>query len=225
MTKKGLLWYLVSEAFLLCLIQAGKCLGWNVLVVQVLMYAAILINTILAAHRFFRPGTDRKGAPDVYVAYALCMTAAADFFLTLIGTDGSYLPGIILFCVVQMIYALYLRHTLKLLLVRVALFAVCLLLFRQAGILDVTSAMGLLDISLLLVNAILSWTRKGARPPLLFRIGIVLFLCCDLSIALRSFTGGGLHDLIDFFVWIFYIPSQVAITLSYLNGDRQEAQG
>ena len=72
---------------------------------------------------------------------------------------------------------------------------------------------------------ILSWTPTGAKTPLLFRIGITLFLCCDLLIALRGFTTRGTHDTIDLFVWIFYIPSQVAITLSYLSGGQREAQG
>ena len=50
--------------------------------------------------------------------------------------------------------------------------------------------------------------------------GITLFLCCDLFIALRTLTKGGIHDMVDFFVWIFYIPSQVAITLWYLNRNK-----
>ena len=216
MIKKGLLSYLVPEMLLLCLIEIGKCLGWSVMAVQILMYTAILINTIIVASRYVRLGPDRTKKPDQYLAFALLATAAADIFLTLIGTDAVYLPGVILFCLVQVIYALYLRSGMKLLLIRIALFAVCLLVLKKAGILNLANAMGVLDLSLLLVNMVISWTSANANTPLLFRIGITLFLCCDLFIALRSFTSGGLHDVIDFFVWIFYIPSQAAITLAYL---------
>lgn len=209
--------YLVVEAILLCLIQIGKCMSWSVLAVRILMYAAILINTILVVYRFIRLGTDRTKSSEKYIAYALFATAAADFFMTLLGNNVAFLPGVILFCVVQIIYALYLRFTIKRLLVRIALFVVCLILVKVAGLLDLNNAFGVLNLSLLLVNVIIAWTPASKYTPLLFRIGITLFLCCDLAITFRTLTTGGLHNMIDFLVWIFYIPSQVAITLSYLN--------
>lgn len=104
----------------------------------------------------------------------------------------------------------------KLLLLRIALFAVCLMFLNRAGMLTPVNAVGILDLNLLLINTIIAWTAASAKTPLLFRIGITLFLCCDLSVALVNLTAGSVRNVSDFLIWIFYIPSQAAITLSYL---------
>ena len=57
MSQKGLHLYLISQALLLGLIEAGKCIGCNGRTLQVLMYTAIVINTIMAAHRFCQSGS------------------------------------------------------------------------------------------------------------------------------------------------------------------------
>lgn len=217
MSQKGLHLYLISQALLLGLIETGKCIGCNGRTLQVLMYTAIVINTIMAVHRFCQSGADRAKHSDKYVACALFATAAADYFLTLIGNHAAFLPGVILFCCVQILYALYLGSTMKLLLLRIALFAVCLMLLSRAGMLTPVNAMGILDLNLLLINTIIAWTAASAKAPLLFRIGITLFLCCDISVALANLTTGSVRDVSDFLIWIFYIPSQAAITLSYLK--------
>ncbi|MBR2834211.1 MAG: hypothetical protein IKE43_00650 [Coriobacteriales bacterium] len=217
MSTRGLIFYLVLEALLLCLIETGIYMSWNGQIVNTLMYAAILINTIVVAYRFFRLRADQRSAHDKFIAYAIFVTAVADIFLTLIGSADTFLPGVILFCMVQIIYAIYLYPTAKSLLIRVALFAICLLLLKIFEMLSLSNAFGLLDISLLLVNVIIAWTLTRVKIPLLFRIGITLFLCCDLSIALRIFTTGEAFGIIGLLVWLFYIPSQVLITLSYLS--------
>lgn len=220
MSKKGLFFYLITQALLLCLIEAGKCIGWNGRLLQILMYTAILINTILAAYHFYRSGPGRTNSSDKLVAFALFTTAAADFFLTLIGNNAVFLPGVILFCSVQIMYALYLGSDMKLLMLRIVLFAVSLIFLMRAGMLTTVNAMGILDLSLLLINTIIAWTAAGTKTSILFRIGITLFLCCDLSVALVILTTGGMREVSDFLVWLFYIPSQAAIMLSYLNSSK-----
>lgn len=132
MSKKGLYGYLVSEGLLLCLIEVGKVCGWSVQAVRILMYTAILINTIIVGYCFCHAGTNRTKSSDRLVAYAIFTTAAADFFMTLIGVERGFLPGIILFCFVQIIYALYLRLTIKVLLIRIAFFASGLMALNMA---------------------------------------------------------------------------------------------
>ena len=80
MSKKALIVYQFLETFLLCLVEIGECAGWSDHAVQILMYTAILINTAAAAHRFYKAGINRKKDPDSLVAYALFVTASADFF-------------------------------------------------------------------------------------------------------------------------------------------------
>ena len=119
---------------------------------------------------------------------------------------------------------MYLRSSLRLLLIRLALFGAGLLVLNMAGMLDLANAMGVLDITLLLVNMIFAWMPASAKTSLLFKIGITLFLLCDVAITIRSLTSGKFKYMVDLFVWIFYIPSQIAITLSYLNSNRQYVQ-
>lgn len=109
-------------------------------------------------------------------------------------------------------------------LIRTALFAVCLIILMIAGMLNLTNALGVLDITLVLVNVIIAWTSARERTPLLFRIGLTLFLCGDLAIMIRTLTTGTLHDGIDLLEWVLYLPSQVLITLSYIKRDQRTAK-
>ncbi|MEE1209373.1 MAG: hypothetical protein U0K60_04975 [Parafannyhessea umbonata] len=209
--------YLALEALLLCLVEIGEYADWDQQVVQITMYTAILINAAVVARRFFKTGASGKAVSNDLVAYALFATAAADFFMTLIGAAAAFLPGVILFCVVQTIYALYFDPHMRWLPVRIALFAIGLLLVGAAGLMSLHNAFGLLDLSLLLVNVVLAWVPERDRTSWLFRVGIALFLCCDCSVALRGLTTGSVHDVINALVWVFYIPSQVSLTLSYIG--------
>lgn len=215
--KTALIVYLFIEAALLSLVETGKCAAWSDLTIQMFMYTAILLNAVITAFHFFNSGAYRKKDHRNLVAYAIFATAAADFFMTLIGTPAAFLPGVILFCLVQGIYALYLSPFVKWFLIRAGVFAVSVLGLKAAGMMDLKNVLGLLDISLLLINTGLAWTLARKKTSRLFKTGITLFLCCDCSIALRTLTSGSTHDIIDFLVWIFYVPSQAAICLSYIQ--------
>ena len=215
MSKRACILYLIPEAILLFFIEIGKFLGWSTLPIRILMYIAIVINTIVTAYYFYH--YRKKNHSENLIAYAIFTTAVADFFMTLIGNDTGFIPGIIVFCIVQVIYALYLCPAVKWLLIRAAFLAACLVGLKVVGMLNLKNALGIADLSLLLVNAIIAWTKARSKTSLLFRIGITLFLFCDLSITIRTLTSAGVQDIVDYLVWIFYIPSQVAITLSYTS--------
>ena len=216
MSKKGLIFYIVIEALLLCLIEICKIAGWDYTAELIIMYAAILLCTILAAYHFYRLGPERKSDGKKLIGYALFTTCAADLFMSLL---EIFIPGVIFFCLVQIIYALYLRPTAKSLTVRAVLLAVSLTALYITGKLDLTNALGVLDLTLILVNVIIAWTPSRAGTPLLFRIGMILFLCGDFAIAFRDLTQGDISFIIDLSVWAFYIPSQVLIMLAYLGCD------
>lgn len=216
-SKRGLTVYLLIEALLLCLVETGECAGWSTMTVQVLMYTAILINTAVVAYHFYTSGAYKKKESENLIAYALFTTAVADFFMTLIGAPVGFLPGVLLFCLVQVVYALYLSPYVEWFLIRAVFFAASVLCLKVAGMMSLENVFGLLDVSLLLINAVLAWTLARERTSWLFRMGITLFLCCDVSIVLRTLTTGSVHDMINYLVWVFYIPSQVALSLSYIK--------
>ena len=180
----------------------------------IVMYAAIAVNTVVAIYYYCRHG--RRQRADL-IAYALFVTAAADVFLTLIGTDALLLPGFALFCVVEIIYAVYLKSGWPSVIARAALYAVLLLAVGHMGMLTLPYAVGLFNIVLILVNVIQAWRSKKHCAPMHFRIGITLFLCCDMSILVRTLATGTLHDIIAWLVWIFYVPAQVLIVLAYVK--------
>ena len=89
-----------------------------------------------------------------------------------------------------------------------------------AGKLTFPNAVGLINISLILRNAVQAWTGKDAYVSMLFKVGITLFFLCDASIAVRTPSVGTVHDVVAFLVWSFYVPAQTLIMLSYVRSVR-----
>jgi len=103
----------------------------------------------------------------------------------------------------------------------VSSFATAFAAFRL-GVLNAVAAVGILDISLLLINVLTVWTTARKKIPVLFGIGSTLFLCCDVLICARVSTFGMLHEAAAFYCqWVtdmihfFYLRTNVH---SYQNG-------
>ncbi|MDO5292129.1 MAG: lysoplasmalogenase family protein [bacterium] len=67
------------------------------------------------------------------------------------------------------------------------------------------------------------WYSLSHGGNLLFRIGLVLFLLCDLNVGLFNLTqyvsvsatlGQFLYSCSSVLIWVFYLPSQVCLSLS-----------
>ena len=62
--------------------------------------------------------------------------------------------------------------------------------------------------------------HRVPKRNILFFIGLILFLCCDLCVGLFNFSEVGitlpaaLEKVIAPAMWLFYLPSQVLITIS-----------
>lgn len=162
----------------------------------------------------------------IMVAAALLFTVVADTFLLLL--DSHYLFGVLAFCVVQALYFVrmirlerYRRPWISAI-VRVSVWLVVLAILRLTGMLD-----GLLCVTAfyfinLAVNAVESFRlcRKN-RGMLLFAVGLLLFVCCDVCVGFNNLSQylpvDSLQWLCDFAavgMWAFYLPSQVLITFS-----------
>ena len=207
--------YLLAE--LVLLIAAKFCEHLSLNCEGAVKYAAVVCNAAFAFYYFLKYGRGRAGIHENLIAYGIFLTVIADFFLTLISRESFYVPGIVAFCAVQLLYMLYLKPNRNLIVLMTVLYAASLLAIYKAGLLETASALGALDLVLILGNTISAWFSNKSNPSLLFKLGITLFLGCDMSIFLSLALSGGPGRAFAWMVWVFYAPSQVFITLSYMR--------
>lgn len=147
---------------------------------------------------------------------ALFFTVISDLFI--IELD-KYELGVTTFCVAQLIY--FVRHTKKpkyliycpLILIPAAL--VCL--FWTQSYLIFISVVYAQCLLLSVVSAIIAFVKKRFLFPnnYFVLVGMVLFLLCDINVALfnLSITDGSI-------IWFFYAPSQVLLAISARRFER-----
>ena len=156
------------------------------------------------------------------VAAALALTAAADLFLLVL--NCCYAVGIAFFCAVQLLYA---RRIFQIdrrafsLWPRLMLSAAALFFLAVAGLLDPLAFLVCLYFPQLLCSALQSLRLPPSRTHRLFSAGLWLFVACDLCVGLYNSTlyfpsplFSHLASLVQIGMWLFYLPSQVCITLS-----------
>lgn len=210
-------WYLALEAGILLAVQLCKVRGVSGWPLNLLMYGNILINTAVVLHwaRRYREGLAYCHAR--FIAYGLLVTTIADALLTLLSAEWVQLPGVALFCVVQGLYAAYLGMSRQAMLVRLAVFAGVLLVLALGGGLELLTMAAALDIVLLLCNVVQAWSQASTRTSRSFCLGLTLFLYCDVCVGLNALSLGSLSAAAWLLVWLFYAPSQVLITLTFLR--------
>ena len=214
---------IIGIAFLILIktvqiMHAGRTINWC-------MYAAIAVNTAMALYYYLRFGRNLRDRHVNLIAFGLFATFVADFFATLIGRRMSmtaYLCGAACFCIVELIYAAYLRGGRGAVIMRAVMVAAGLIVLGAMGALKPDRILGVTNEMLILANVIDAWTARRFTPPMLFRIGITLFFACDTSIIIRSLASGSIRTAAAFSVWVFYIPAQLLITLAYMFSCRKE---
>lgn len=154
---------------------------------------------------------------DRLVPLALALTAGADWFLLV--RNEHYVVGIALFLCVQTVYLLRLRragaasgYSLRAGLALGAGLAVYTL-----GMASPVNLLAALYFSQLVSNTLLCWTLKGRRWRI-FALGLTLFVGCDVCVGLFNTLppGSPQYFAASVGMWLFYLPSQVLITLSAL---------
>ncbi len=168
------------------------------------------------------------------IAGALFFTATADIFLLFFAERLFIIPGLVSFCITQTIYsflltdgkALYKRFPVPcIFLVTAIVLAAC------AGKLLVCDSTVILLLTLVLYyaamfvrNTIISWCdfiKFRRRFHLMFSMGLTLFMLCDINVLIRNLNSfysetvpAGMVSMAVFLSWVFYLPSQVLISLS-----------
>ena len=161
------------------------------------------------------------------VISALGLTAAADAFLLVL--DTNYTAGVLCFCGVQMLYYCRLLRAggfafLPFLPIRFLLTGCMFVFLGILHIWNLLTAAGVFYFTQLLFNAAESLAlRHISLPYRLFSAGLILFLCCDLCVGLSNLPSAAPFSVpepvLSFAqngMWLFYLPSQVLITLSIL---------
>ena len=197
------------------------------------MFSAILINAVFMLLLVIRTKRAGKNTMIPGIPLAVFTTLLADFFLVfLYGLSDaglihfitpliSNMIGFFIFGIVQVIYACYLGLTKRRLIIRVGFYLCFIISIAAAGLLTFDRFIACLSMSQLILNLVYVWIenhKKRSSASLLLAIGITLFFGCDSFIMMRMVLPpqGFIYAAICFMVWIFYIPSQVLLTSSYL---------
>lgn len=154
----------------------------------------------------------------------LFITLIADLFLLILGRH--YILGILLFSVVQIIYSsrygfTNLKKNIRnFIVIFSSLFIVYFVVDKLIFKLDFIWGMGLFY-GICLLNSVIK-AAKAYRDRLfpkpnghMILIGMVLFLLCDINVALYNILNEGLfYNISSISMWLFYLPSQVLLSLS-----------
>ena len=168
-----------------------------------------------------------KPNDEYFIPFSLFFTLVSDYFL-LINTDKNlYIFGVVIFIIVQLSYFIYIE-TLKKnkisflisLIFRIILSSILIIVLSiiRFDLLSIVSACYFVE---LLMNFITSLSLiKINKFFLIFSIGLLLFIGCDISVGLTNLDlfEGHIKNLVSNLMWIFYLPSQVLISFSnYIN--------
>ena len=145
------------------------------------------------------------------ITVALCLTAAADVFLLVL--DRWYHVGILLFIIVQLLYAISMKAR-KTILFQLVIVLITAVLYFITGKTE-TLACGYISAFLCnLIHAGIKAASVKEGKTLLFFIGLTLFFCCDLCVGYYNIGAGPLRGFCSVAMWGFYLPGQVLILLS-----------
>ncbi|ERJ13202.1 lysoplasmalogenase family protein [Haloplasma contractile] len=189
---------------------------------------------ILLCYGYSNLLTNQSVADTWLVRIALFFTVIADYFLLVIGE--YVLVGVSVFSIVQILYGVRLAR-LNVCNIKVShsilLRGIVITLFQLIGLFtlnhnNLLTLITFFYIANLVTNVMLAiW---GYKRNIIFTIGLLLFLCCDLFVGLYNsqdyinITSDSLgYKLLTApfdVIWLFYYPSQVLITISILANNR-----
>ncbi|MCH4205880.1 MAG: lysoplasmalogenase family protein [Solobacterium sp.] len=222
MSKAGgdrtiLLCYFVAEAALLAgTVSLQTCVPESVY--TKMQYPAIILNFIVMLHFYIHGNVSHGTWKEKAIPLALLLTLCADLFL--VGINNYYIIGILLFCAVQTVYALYLGVNKISLLARAVLFVFLAVFVAKTDFTLLASSYSMANLTVNVFSAWHNYVKEHTPEKLLLAIGILLFFGCDVSVGIRNAAGLSttLYAVSFYLVWIFYIPSQVFINMSFIRG-------
>ena len=232
--KKLFVGLCIVELLLLIALKTVEAIYTVTLADTFIMFSAILLNAAFMLYAVMAIKKSGKDPAIIGIPLAVFVTLLADLFLVLlndlaegyvigfISADASTMVGFFVFGLVQVVYAYYLGLTKRRVIIRVGFYVVFIVTIALLNMLTLDRFIACLSMSQLILNLIYGWIehkKNNTKTSLLLAIGLTLFFGCDLFIMLRMLlpASGFIYAFICFMVWVFYIPSQVILTTSYLS--------
>ncbi len=189
----------------------------------ILKYSGILLCLAVSAVTIYF----NRDADAVITTAAMLFTAISDLFILVL--DRHFEIGLATFIVAHSLYLYRLYHgrakriwltVVVRAVVAGILIGICCGLF-EAELLVIEACIYLVLLVGNSVEALIMCPR--ARKNILFAIGLMLFLGCDICVGLKHGSMVGVHlsnhvySFVVFMIWVFYLPSQVFIACSLIN--------
>ncbi len=203
--------FVVTEIALYIVFMTMDLLGYSGSTI-VLKYSGILLCVLFSVLCAYH-GREKL------IPWALLFTAVADYFLLVI--DRYYTLGILFFIIVQSIYLydLWKKAGRIWIPIRIACLVLAVAVLSMTGLFSAQNLAAGIYYPMILVNMVMSWTYRG-KMRILFALGITLFVLCDTCVGLYNLywiLPDGLYEFTRIGMWMFYLPSQVLISLSMLK--------
>ncbi len=238
--RRGLVWlFIVAEGILYIWFLSSDYLGVRFLVsADIVKYISIWVCFFMALYLL----ASGRGNPFMLLAQTLILPA--DFILLF--ADRAAAVGVLIFTGVQFCYfcrinqtykkfteASGLRFILTAVIGAAVLFVLLLIAMAVLNIpFELLTVLVFFYISFFLVNcfcALYEAVRFREKSGLLFAIGLILFLCCDICVGFNfmkgSFTKGTwiaqAASASNFLIWLFYLPGQVLLVLSGIRDNER----
>lgn len=171
-------------------------------------------------------------------------TVLADVHLLIL--DDYYVFGTILFCIVQLCYAARIMfkynsendsvgnfiNSLKVresdlfniitVVIRILIYSIVMISLYINNQINALTVFALLSYTLLFTNVLFSLISvKKIKNGFLFFIGLLLFLLCDTCVGIKNIDmfynfPSDILKSASILIWIFYLPSQVLLALSFI---------
>ncbi len=215
------LWYIVTETaifitFLLCIFLKI----YESPVFHIIQYSAIGINALCCLISCLN--SDNQSKTDRLYLSAILMTAIADFLLVILSSEVASLLGLLTFFLVQLAYGCTLNNIITLIRVRIVINLILLAIFVPVTgnwIYSIGFSVYLTQLILNICATIRDQSSfNSMRQYHLALFGFILFLLCDIFVILRFIIPVRPFEvpITDLVAWIFYIPSQVCLALTYI---------
>lgn len=203
----------LQAADYLCFLLADLLFAGAGVFSVVLKYIAILLCVAMAIS-LHRLSWNRRDS--ALLIAALSLTCIADLFLLILGRP---VPGLLAFCAVHVVYirryrpALFPPAAIIVLLLAPASLAAGVLI---PGFPAQTVLAGLYGLLILTVTVCSFWALLPRPNRRLVCIGMVLFLLCDIHVALFNSLsmGNPYFPFAAFLMWFFYLPAQILLACS-----------
>lgn len=185
-----------------------------------LKYAGISLCLAFSLYCLIR----KRKIVNCFIPIALVFTLISDYFLLFNTNQNFYVYGLITFIITQLIYFAFIVYLRKSkselfinLIVRFLLTIAALGVAFYLNYSDVLTILALVYFVELLSNFLYSaFLIKLDKEYLIFSLGLLLFIGCDINVGLNNvhlFEGID-YSLVNFLMWVFYLPSQVLLSLT-----------